>query len=177
MPDCAFVHCRENNNLYSLPKSKELRDKWLEQINRLDYTPTVNTRICITHFDENSFESEIDDRGRKRKRKILKEFAYPTLNLTKDEKLKTCHRILTACRKGNAEILELLMQDLSKDDRVEWPKLISEYLFIHHNSLMNSILFQGFNRFSPYHEISKYLQDFAQENGKYRHSSFNAVPL
>ena len=98
-------------------------------------------------------------------------------DITKDEKLKTCHRILTACRKGNAEILELLMQDLSKDDRVEWPKLISEYLFIHHNSLMNSILFQGFNRFSPYHEISKYLQDFAQENGKYRHSSFNAVPL
>jgi hypothetical protein len=60
------------------------------------------------------------------------------------------------------------MQDLSKDDRVEWPKLISEFLFIHHNSLMNSILFQGFNRFSPYHEISKYLQDFAQENGKFR---------
>ena len=86
MPDCAFVHCRENNNLYSLPKSKELRDKWLEQINRLNYTPTVNTRICITHFDENSFESEIDDRGRNRKRKILKEFAYPTLNLKKDEK-------------------------------------------------------------------------------------------
>ena len=87
-------------------------------------------------------------------------------DLTKDEKLKTCHRILTACRKGNAEILKLLMQDLRKDDRAEWPKLISEHLFIHHNSLMNSILFQGFNRFSPHHEISKYLKDFAQENGK-----------
>ena len=84
MPVCAFAHCKEKNNLHFLPKSKELRDKWLEQINRVNYTPTVNTRICISHFDENSFESKVDQRGKKRK--ILKDFACPTLNLKKDEK-------------------------------------------------------------------------------------------
>ena len=84
MPECAIVSCKNSNKLYSLPESPALRAAWLEKINRLNYVPTSNTRVCESHFDSNAFIPDAenkDSKNRKRKKKTLKEQAVPTLFL------------------------------------------------------------------------------------------------
>ena len=78
---------------------------------------------------------------------------------------KICRMLLIACQNGNIEILKLLVDDLEKDDRTDW-STITEYLFIRECALMNSISSRGFNKFSPYHEMSNYLRELAQKHGK-----------
>ena len=84
MPECAIVSCKNANKLYSLPESPALRAAWLEKINRLNYVPTANTRVCEDHFDSNAFipdEENKDSKNRVRKKKTLKERAVPILFL------------------------------------------------------------------------------------------------
>ena len=84
MPECAIVSCKNSNKLYSLPESPALRAAWLEKINRLNYVPTSNTRVCESHFDSNAFipdEENKDKKNRVRKKKTLKQRSVPTLFL------------------------------------------------------------------------------------------------
>ena len=84
MPECAIVSCKNANKLYSLPESPALRAAWLEKINRLNYVPTANTRVCEVHFDSNAFipdEENKDKKNRVRKKRTLKQRSVPTLFL------------------------------------------------------------------------------------------------
>ena len=84
MPECAIVSCKNSNKLYSLPESPALRAAWLEKINRLNYVPTANTRVCEVHFDSNAFipdEENKDKKNRVRKKRTLKQRSVPTLFL------------------------------------------------------------------------------------------------
>ena len=84
MPECAIVSCKNANKLYSLPESPALRAAWLEKINRLNYVPTANTRVCEVHFDSNAFipdEENKDKKNRVRKKRTLKPRSVPTLFL------------------------------------------------------------------------------------------------
>ena len=66
-----------------LPKSEELRRKWLESINRMELMNSDKARVCFKHFRPDDFvpDSEnIDKRGRKLTKKILKPTAIPTLD-------------------------------------------------------------------------------------------------
>ena len=63
MPTCVVIGCNtgsgrgedEKWQTEKLPKCEELKQKWLNQINRKDYEPTSNTRICFKHFHEEDF--------------------------------------------------------------------------------------------------------------------------
>ena len=97
MPYCAVVGCKTGNKMpgriqyqqFSLPATKGMRAKWLENINR-DFTPTPHTRICAKHFKYSDFvpaKENLDTNGKEKKKRTLKSSAFPTLFLkpTKDE--------------------------------------------------------------------------------------------
>ena len=97
MPYCAVVGCKTGNKMpgriqyqqFSLPATKGMRAKWLENINR-DFTPTPHTRICAKHFKCSDFvpaKENLDTNGKEKKKRTLKSSAIPTLFLkpTKDE--------------------------------------------------------------------------------------------
>ena len=78
MPTCCVYRCESGSSsknsfrTFQLPpkSNEELREKWLEQINRKDFIPSENARVCILHFSEESFvpeEENKDSSGRQRK--------------------------------------------------------------------------------------------------------------
>ena len=88
MPVCAVVGCnsgsdKENScRSFPLPTGEKTRQEWLERINRKNYVPNKNTRVCIKHFAPEAFVDEadnVDSRGRKHTKCHLKPLAYPTL--------------------------------------------------------------------------------------------------
>ena len=88
MPVCAVVGCnscsdKENScRSFPLPSGKKTRQEWLDRINRENYVPNKNTRVCIKHFAPEAFVDEadnVDSRGRKLNKVHLKPLAYPTL--------------------------------------------------------------------------------------------------
>ena len=91
MPTCSVFGCfsgdgsKETNiQQFTFPTAKNLHQKWLEQLNRKDYVPTSNSRICIKHFTDDDFLTETENltkRGKKRKSKTLKPLAVPTVHL------------------------------------------------------------------------------------------------
>ena len=96
MPKCCVMTCKngydsqkENTPLnlrwFSLPKSEALRGRWLFQIHREDEASfTRFARICSAHFRPEDFLTEdqnIDNQGRKRKRRNLVPGAIPTINM------------------------------------------------------------------------------------------------
>ena len=86
MPWCAVFECRESKNLHQFPDSgkKALQNKWLEKINRANYTITKDSRVCEKYFEESVFiptSENKDAKGRPRKKRTLKDQAYPTLLL------------------------------------------------------------------------------------------------
>ena len=64
MPICAVVGCnscsRKENvcQSFPLPKEEKTRQEWLKRINRKDFEPTKNTRVCIKHFASEAFVSQ-----------------------------------------------------------------------------------------------------------------------
>ena len=70
MPECAIVSCKNTNKLYSLPESPALRAAWLEKINRLNYVPTSNTRVCESHFDSNAFIPDEENKAKQSEKSI-----------------------------------------------------------------------------------------------------------
>ena len=82
MPYCAVVGCKTGNKMpgriqyqqFSLPATKGMRSKWLENINR-DFTPTPHTRICAKHFKSSDFvpaKENLNAHGKEKKNKTLK---------------------------------------------------------------------------------------------------------
>ena len=67
--------------LYAFPKSIGLRRLWLQQINRVNFTPNKSTVVCAKHFMESDFQPPERSRGRKRVRQTLKPNAIPRLYL------------------------------------------------------------------------------------------------
>ena len=97
MPYCAISGCesgntRKNKNLekyqsFYLPKSKDLKEKWLERIrlNRPDFEESIHTRICAKHFDSYDYMTETENkttRGKIKKKRKLKLTAIPSLYLS-----------------------------------------------------------------------------------------------
>ena len=87
---CAVVGCNSGSSRYKGPKftlyafrtSPRMKQLWMEQINRKNFTPTKSSVVCGKHFAEDAFVPSMEDsRGRKRKRRQLKDFAIPTLFL------------------------------------------------------------------------------------------------
>ena len=97
MPSCSVVTCKSGYHAKSTPKyvqwflfplensrnnSKVLLEKWKSRLNRKDFIPTKNSRICSLHFKNEDYipESENKDRfGRKLKKRRLKPNAAPSL--------------------------------------------------------------------------------------------------
>ena len=73
MPVCAVIGCNScsrKENLcqsFCLPKEEKTRQEWLDRINRKDFEPSKNTRVCIKHFAPEAFVAKadmVDSRGR-----------------------------------------------------------------------------------------------------------------
>ena len=97
MPSCSVVTCKSGYHAHCTPKevqwflfplensrnnSKVLLEKWISRLNRKDFIPTKNSRICSLHFKNEDYipESENVDRfGRKLKKRRLKPNAAPSL--------------------------------------------------------------------------------------------------
>ena len=64
MPICVVdgCHCHSRNEnvcqSFPLPKEEKTSQEWLKRINRKDFEPTKNTRVCIKHFDTEAFVSQ-----------------------------------------------------------------------------------------------------------------------
>ena len=64
MPTCAVTGCfscsRKENvcQSFPLPKEEKTRQEWLKRINRKDFEPTKNIRVCIKHFGSEAFVSQ-----------------------------------------------------------------------------------------------------------------------
>ena len=94
MPSCAIYGCRsgytnedKGYQAFKLPKSEELRNLWIEKINRSEYVATQFSIVCSKHFQEKDFvpdNENLDYRGRARKKKRLKVSAIPSLFLKPD---------------------------------------------------------------------------------------------
>ena len=89
---CSVKDCTgEDHAKYCFPNTPALKAKWEEQVNRPDFTVTINSRVCEKHFAEDSFvpaHLNVTKRGAAIKRKALKPEAYPTLFLNpKKQKL------------------------------------------------------------------------------------------
>ena len=68
--------------MFRLPKintAPRMRQCWLDKINREDFVPTSESRVCAKHFEERFFKTETDRYGRVRKTQQLTKFAIPTL--------------------------------------------------------------------------------------------------
>ena len=93
---CFVPYCKTGNNSQKKPAgvhehrfppktSPALRQKWLDQINRVLTRPLSDRDyVCTLHFDPNDIvpdDENYDKRGRKRKKKFLKHLAYPKLQL------------------------------------------------------------------------------------------------
>ena len=82
MPTCVVLGCHSGSGreekkyqLESFPKSEEFKQKWIEKINRKDFEPSFNSRICFKHFRRSDFlpcDDNKDKQGRQRKLKKLK---------------------------------------------------------------------------------------------------------
>ena len=97
MPTCLVVGCQSGSGndidkqykygSTPLPKSPEIRNEWLEKINRLDYKFVDKARICFRHFYEDDFIPQSENlgaRGKPNKRRQLKPNAMPSLYLSND---------------------------------------------------------------------------------------------
>ena len=98
MPYCAIAGCNTGNaripdvnhfQCFNLPKSEDIKEKWLEKIklNRSDFAPSSHTVICEKHFRRYDFISDtqnLDRRGKTKKKKKLKLKAIPSLYMSGD---------------------------------------------------------------------------------------------
>ena len=88
MPTCVVDGCPSGSgletrkyHLESFPKSEELRQKWIDKLNRTDFELSLNSKICFKHFRKSDFlpsEGNKDKKGKHRKLKKLKPSAVPS---------------------------------------------------------------------------------------------------
>ena len=84
MPNCSLLGCSGRSGK-RFPEDPELREKWLEKINRTDFEPTPNALVCYKHFRTSDFVPDTENKdksGRKRKKKRLKPTAIPSYFLS-----------------------------------------------------------------------------------------------
>ena len=101
MVGCSVGPCKGGNTgksefqSFTFPKGA-MREKWIQQINRENFVPGEYSTVCERHFQERDFGPNKDKRGRKYKKKKLKPWAYPTLNLlpVKESEKKTTKKVL-----------------------------------------------------------------------------------
>lgn len=78
MPCCCAVNCSNRDtrgySLYRFPSDPVRRDEWIQNCKRSNWTPTVGSRLCEEHFEEQMFENYLTDNGRRK----LKPNAVPT---------------------------------------------------------------------------------------------------
>ena len=72
--------CDEKHACFIFPKSETFSQKWVEKINRKNFKPNQNSRVCSKHFSADCFDP-YDCKGRPRKIKRLKDSAVPSLFL------------------------------------------------------------------------------------------------
>ena len=87
MPNCSLLGCSGRSGK-RFPEDPELREKWLEKINRTDFEPTPNALVCYKHFRTSDFVPDTENKdksGRKRKKKRLKPTAIPSYFLSPTE--------------------------------------------------------------------------------------------
>ena len=100
MPNCSVYGCVSEKNekvqTFCLPKSKNLRNKWLEQLNRKNFTPNdKTTRFCIKHFPEYMFvdpSQNLGYRGKPKKKPKLKAHAFPILDMSPPKQPKNSRK-------------------------------------------------------------------------------------
>ena len=93
-PMCVVTGCHFQYNpkshrwkLYPLPKSEDMKDKWLEKINLSHNVPITDAVVCYKHFHEHDFvpRYKLSKRGHsKLSMGALKATAVPTLHLFSD---------------------------------------------------------------------------------------------
>ena len=109
---------------FPFPRGKKMRQKWVENIGRTkEFVPKECHRVCARHFKESHFlpdELNVDGKGRVRKRKRLKETAFPTLYMRPGQWLKdfkplpTDRRYLLLPEKSqDLKTLEAFLEDTS----------------------------------------------------------------
>ena len=74
MPTCVIPGCHSGSGreevkyqLEPFPKSEELKRKWMDKINRPNFKPSQNAKVCSKHFRRKDFvppEENKDDQGR-----------------------------------------------------------------------------------------------------------------
>ena len=88
MPGCVVTGCTTGNygkvefQTFPFPKSQKLKEKWINQVNRDNWKPNQNSRVCAKHFDEEAYyETPVGSQGRKlKKRKDDQNCFYLSLN-------------------------------------------------------------------------------------------------
>ena len=86
MPSCVVTACTTGNygkvefQTFPFPKSQKLKEKWINQVNRDNWKPNQNSRVCAKHFDEEAYyETPVGSQGRKLKKRKLRLYAFPSL--------------------------------------------------------------------------------------------------
>ena len=62
---------REKVSFFSFPNDPDLRNEWLDKIQRPDYEPTQNSTVCSLHFEETDLQIYSQDVSIRRKKSRL----------------------------------------------------------------------------------------------------------
>ena len=92
MPSCVVFGCKTGYNsnkgkvdsyqFFRFPTAPKWNEKWCDQINRTNFQPSFQSRVCSKHFTPNSFlkdHENKDGNGKVRKKRRLYSTAVPTL--------------------------------------------------------------------------------------------------
>ena len=129
MPNCSVLGCNSGEKdtpqkfqMFLFPsfkddpfqKSEKLQILWIEQLNRKDWMPTRNSRVCEKHFTIESFISagkNVTVKGTKKSRKTLTPSAFPTLFLesynSKSRMLTEQNKLIDTIQQQKKEIGQL----------------------------------------------------------------------
>ena len=129
MPNCSVLGCNSGEKdtpqkfqMFMFPsfkddplqKSEKLQMLWIEQLNREDWMPTRNSRVCEKHFTIESFIAagkNVTLKGTKKSRKTLTPSAFPTLFLeshnSKSRMLSEENKLIDTIQQQKKEIGQL----------------------------------------------------------------------
>ena len=78
VPSCTTYQGR-GIKLYRMPTDLQRRNQFVEQIQRPNWSPSKNARICEKHFNFDQFEVKFGEMSVPKHQRILKENAVPTI--------------------------------------------------------------------------------------------------